>query len=54
MFSGAGRQTDSLLEQILMEIRSANKNPVPAYFVLSELYAKQELEARMKKQTSIG
>ena len=54
MFSGAGRQTDSLLEQILMEIRSANENPVPAYFVLSELYAKQELEARMKKQTSIG
>ena len=43
-----------LLEQILKEIRTGNENPTPAYFVLSELYAKQELEARMKKQTSLG
>lgn len=49
-----GKNTDSLLEQILAEIRAGNENPTPAYFVLSELYAKQELEARMKKQTSLG
>lgn len=49
-----GKNTDSLLEQILAEIRAGNENPIPAYFVLSELYAKQELEARMKKQTSLG
>ena len=52
--SGMGRQTDHLLEQILSEIRTGNETPVPAYFVLSDLYAKQELENRMKKQTSLG
>lgn len=52
--SVVGKNTDSLLEQILAEIRAGNENPTPAYFVLSELYAKQELEARMKKQTSLG
>lgn len=54
MASGLGKQTDALLEQILKEIRTGNETPVPAYFVLSDLYAKQELEARMKKQTSLG
>ena len=52
--SGLGKQTDSLLEQILKEIRVGNETPVPAYFVLSDLYAKQELQAKMKKQTSLG
>ena len=51
---GTDRHTTSLLEQILKELRSGNENPTPAYVVLSELYAKQELEARMKKQTSLG
>lgn len=54
MASGLGKQTDSLLEQILKEIRVGNETPVPAYFVLSDLYAKQELQAKMKKQTSLG
>lgn len=54
MASGLGKQTDALLEQILKEIRTGNETPTPAYFVLSDLYAKQELEAKMKKQTSLG
>ena len=54
MASGLGKQTDALLEQILKEIRTGNETPIPAYFVLSDLYAKQELEAKMKKQTSLG
>ena len=57
-YTGIATAVDSktmvLLEQILKEIRTGNENPTPAYFVLSELYAKQELEARMKKQTSLG
>lgn len=54
MASGLGKQTDALLEQILKEIRVGNETPIPAYFVLSDLYAKQELQAKMKKQTSLG
>ena len=52
--SGTAARTDQLLEQILSELHAGNQNPTPAYFVLSELYAKQELDNRMKKQTSLG
>ena len=48
-----GRQTEDLLSQILTAVRDNNENPIPAYVVLSDVNAQQEVLDRFKKQTSL-
>ena len=52
-FPSEGRQTEDLLSQILIAVRDNNENPIPAYVVLSDVNAQQEVLDRLKKQTSL-
>ena len=52
-FPSEGRQTEDLLSQILTAVRDNNENPIPAYVVLSDVNAQQEVLDRFKKQTSL-
>lgn len=52
-FPSGGRQTEDLLSQILTAVRDNNENPIPAYVVLSDVNAQQEVLDRFKKQTSL-
>ena len=45
--------TDELLKQILSVLVSQNDEPIPAYVVMSELNAKQEIRNRLKQRTSL-
>ena len=51
--SGSSRQTEDLLDRIYKAIEAGNNNPIPAYVVLSELNAKQEVVDRFRKQTTL-
>ena len=52
-FAGGSRQTEDLLGRILRAIETNNENPTPAYVVLSELNAKQEVVNKFKSLTSL-
>ena len=49
----AKKEIEDLLLQILGAIKSSNENPVPAYVVLSDLNAKQEIMNKYKSLTSL-
>ena len=51
--SGSSRQTDDLLDRIYKAIEAGNNNPIPAYVVLSEINAKQDVIDRFRKQTTL-
>lgn len=51
--SGSSRQTEDLLDRIYKAIEAGNNNPIPAYVVLSEINAKQDVIDRFRKQTTL-
>ena len=52
--AGAVQPSDQrLLREILGTLRELRRNPIPAYTVLSEFEAKQQLRDRFKARTSL-
>lgn len=49
-----GGESSKLLKAIYEELNLINKAPIPAYVVLSELQAKQELQSKFKERTSLN
>lgn len=49
----SGRRTEALLENILAVIDRQSQTPVPAYVVLSDLQAKQELMNSIRRESSL-
>lgn len=49
----SGRRTETLLENILAVIDRQSQTPVPAYVVLSDLQAKQELMNSIRRESSL-
>ena len=50
---GAQSSDQRLLRDILGTLRDLRRNPIPAYTVLSEFEAKQQLRDRFKARTSL-